>query len=235
MTIVLFLQKIFTYALMPIPMEFKAKLVTWDDIEKWCEEINKKMLKDGIPDAIIGLSRGGLVPARILSDMILMKNLYAIKTEHWGLTATVDGKADLKYGLNVSIEGKNVLVVDDITDTGQSMKLAYDYIKTLKPKSVKTSTMLHIGHSSFVPDYYAQFVTDKEWTWFIFPWNVYEDITNLSSKIEMKSNSVEEIREKLEESFDLSVKNSVLEKVLMQMVHMGKAELKDGKYTYIQA
>ncbi|MCI2413261.1 MAG: phosphoribosyltransferase [Cuniculiplasma sp.] len=216
-------------------MEFKAKLVTWDDIEKWCEEINKKMLKDGIPDAIIGLSRGGLVPARILSDMILMKNLYAIKTEHWGLTATVDGKADLKYGLNVSIEGKNVLVVDDITDTGQSMKLAYDYIKTLKPKSVKTSTMLHIGHSSFVPDYYAQFVTDKEWTWFIFPWNVYEDITNLSSKIEMKSNSVEEIRKKLEESFDLSVKNSVLEKVLMQMVHMGKAELKDGKYTYIQA
>ena len=216
-------------------MEFKARLVTWDDIETWCEEINSKMLKDGVPHAIIGLSRGGLVPARILSDMILVKNLYAIKTEHWGLTATVDGKADLKYGLNVSIEGKNVLLVDDITDTGQSMELAYDYIKTLNPKSVKTSTMLHIGHSSFVPDYFAQFVTDKEWTWFIFPWNVYEDITNLSSKINMDQDSVDTIKSKLKESFDLSVRENVLEKVLNQMASMGKAKSEEGKYTYIQS
>ena len=215
-------------------MEFKAKLVTWDDIEKWCEEINKKMLKDGIPDAIIGLSRGGLVPARILSDMILMKNLYAIKTEHWGLTATVDGKADLKYGLNVSIEGKNVLVVDDITDTGQSMKLAYDYIKTLKPKSVKTSTMLHIGHSSFVPDYYAQFVTDKEWTWFIFPWNIYEDVLRLLDKAMIGEHTEEEIITLLASNFDLNISRQLLQDLLSNFRQSGKVFRNNQKWRIIR-
>ena len=43
------------------------------------------------------------------------------------------------------------------------------------------------------------------------------------------SSSVDEIVKKLKESFDLSVNHSVLEEVLMQMVQMGKAELKDGK------
>ena len=98
-------------------MDFRAKLVTWSEIEKWCETINRKMLEDFKPDVIIGLSRGGLVPARILSDINLIKDLYAIKTEHWGLTATVDGTAVLKYGLNVPVEGKKVIIVDDITDT----------------------------------------------------------------------------------------------------------------------
>ncbi len=212
-------------------MEFKARIVSWKEIETWCETINEKMMDDGIPDTIIGLSRGGLVPARIISDMVLLKNLYAIKTEHWGLTATVDGKADLKYGLNVPIENKKVLIVDDITDTGQSMKLAYDYIKTLKPATVKTSTMLHIGHSSFMPDYYAEFVSDTQWTWFIFPWNVYEDISNLSSKIEMNHSSLDDVRKKLKENFDLEVEEGILEKVLIQMVRMKKVTVKGDLYS----
>jgi hypoxanthine phosphoribosyltransferase len=208
-------------------MDFKARLVKWTEIEKWCESINEKMLSDDMPNAIIGLSRGGLVPARIISDMILLKELYAIKTEHWGLTATVDGKADLKYGLNVSIEGKNVLIVDDITDTGQSMKLAYDYVKTLKPKTLKTAAMLHIGHSTFTPDYYAEYVSDAQWTWFIFPWNVYEDVINLTSKLKIEDNSLESIRKELKANYDLEIGQIELEKVMDQMVRIGKAK-KDG-------
>ena len=91
--------------------------------------------------------------------------------------------------------------------------------------------MLHIGHSSFMPDYYAEFVSDTRWTWFIFPWNVYEDISNLSSKIEMNHSSLDDVRKKLKESFDLEVEEGILEKVLIQMVRMKKVTVKGDLYS----
>ncbi|MGP6207401.1 phosphoribosyltransferase [Cuniculiplasma sp. SKW3] len=212
-------------------MDFRAKIVKWTEIEKWCEEINRKMSESFHPDVIIGMSRGGLVPARIVSDMNLIKDLFAVKTEHWGLTATVDGEAVMKYGLNVSVEGKNVLVVDDITDTGQSMKLAYDYVMTLKPKSVKTATMLHIAHSKFIPDFYGEEVSEDKWTWFIFPWNIYEDLTNLIGKLKVKDADQFKIRELLISSYDLSVEDNLLNKVLEQMARLKKIKEKDGRFS----
>lgn len=212
-------------------MDFRAKLVSWAEIEKWCETINKKMLADFQPDVIIGLSRGGLVPARILSDMNLIKDLYAIKTEHWGLTATVDGKAVLKYGLSVPVEGKKVIVVDDITDTGQSMKLAYDYALSQKPAELKTATMLHITHSTYEPDYYGEKVDEAHWTWFIFPWNVYEDVTNLAGKLKFNSAGVDKIREMLNEHYMMKIDDLTLEKVLKQMKTMNKIKENGEKYS----
>ncbi len=211
-------------------MDFRAKIVTWNEIEKWCETINQKMGSDFKPDVIIGMSRGGLVPARILSDMNLIKDLFAIKTEHWGLTATVDGEAVMKYGLNVSVERRNVLVVDDITDTGQSMKLAYDYAMTLKATKVKTATMLHIAHSKFVPDFYGEEISEDKWTWFIFPWNIYEDLTNLTGKLKIKDSSIEDIGRMLLETYDLKVENETLNKILNQMVKLGKIKVENRRY-----
>ncbi len=214
-------------------MEFKARIVSWKEIETWCENINKKMIDDFTPDIIIGMSRGGLVPARIIADMLVLKELYAIKTEHWGLTATKDGNASLKYGLNVSIKGKKVLIVDDITDTGQSMKLAYDYAREQGPAELKTATLLHISHSTFKPDYYSDFVDDSQWTWFIFPWNVYEDVSNLSSKIKEKELTVDEVQTRLHEMYEMNIKPDQLDKVLKQMCKIHKAQEINGKYTFL--
>ncbi|EQD76542.1 xanthine-guanine phosphoribosyltransferase [mine drainage metagenome] len=203
-------------------MEFRARIVKWDEIEDWCRNISDSLIKGQIPDAIIGMSRGGLVPARIVSDRLLIKELYAIKTEHWGLTATIDGTATLKQGLSSNIKGMNVLIVDDITDTGQSMKLAYDYIKSQSPGSVRTAAMLHITHSVFKPDYFAREINDSQWTWFIFPWNVFEDVMNLSGKIINHEMEVAEIKEGLFKAYELEITEEKLSEVLIYMENLGK-------------
>jgi len=162
---------------------FRCMLVSWKHIESWVSQIMKKMEKNVYkPDVIIGLSRGGLVPARIISDYLQLKDLYAIKTEHWGITATPDGQARITQGLPINIEGKKVLLVDDITDTGQSLSVAFEYVKNFNPDELKTATLLHITRSKFIPDFYAEEVPEEEWTWFIFPWNVYEDLTTIIVK-----------------------------------------------------
>lgn len=161
-----------------------AKLVTWDEIAEWCADLGRMIVESGYrPDALIGLARGGWVPSRLVCDELVSKNLISLKTQHWGVTATKDGKARLVGGLQEDIEGKNVLIIDDITDTGDSLKLAYDHAEAMSPERVKTATMLHITHSNFVPDFYAREVVKENWTWFVFPWNYYEDMSTFIREI----------------------------------------------------
>lgn len=211
-------------------MHFKAKLVTWNDIEDWCDTLRDKIAGNYAPDVIIGLSRGGLVPARILSDKMWVKDLVAIKTEHWGITATKDGKAILKNDGKLDISNKKVLIVDDLTDTGESMKVAYDYVNSLGPGALKTATMLHISRSDFVPDFYADEVTEDNWAWFIFPWNVYEDLDNLIGRSLVGPENIEGIKSLLKRDYDLDTDSVNLVKVLADFNKSGRISINDGKY-----
>ncbi len=202
--------------------KFRCQLVSWKDIERWSKDIVYKVMISGYePEIVIGLARGGLVPARLIADYLNIKDLYAVKTEHWGLTATPDGKARLAQGLQVSIEDKKVLVVDDITDTGQSLKLAVDHIREHKPSEIKSATLLHITHSKYVPDYYSEEVPEDKWTWFIFPWNVYEDMRNLIPKTLYKKRNKREIKNALKEQFEIDVPMKIISEVLEDLERRG--------------
>ncbi|MCI4434681.1 MAG: phosphoribosyltransferase [Thermoplasmata archaeon] len=209
---------------------FRCMLVTWKNIEDWVSEVIKKIELDKYnPEVIIGLARGGLVPARLISDRMQIKDLYAVKTEHWGITATPDGQARITQTLPINISGKRVLVVDDITDTGQSLSLAVDHVKNMGPSELKSATLLHILHSKYIPDYYADVVPEDKWTWFIFPWNVYEDLTNITLKI-MDENQVtiESLQDIYEKYFQIKPKKSQLNETLSILIKKGKI-VKDGK------
>lgn len=211
-------------------MEFRAHLVSWPDIEKWCSAIRAQVVDNFSPEVIIGLSRGGLVPSRILSDSLWIKDLLSIKTEHWGITATKSGQAVLNDPGKLNLKGKRVLVVDDITDTGQSMKLAYDFVRSQDPADIRTAAMLHITRSEFVPDFYGELVDQDKWTWFIFPWNVYEDLDNLLMKALNGRLDLTGIKGLLKEQYDLEIANGHLEKVLKDFVKSGKLNEESKNY-----
>ena len=211
-------------------MDFRAKLVTWKQIDSWCETIREKVSNSYRPDLIVALARGGLVPARILSDMLWIKDLVSVKTEHWGITATSSGEAMLRDPGKLNLEGKRVLIVDDITDTGQSMKLAYDFIKTQNPAEVRTVTMLHITRSSFIPDFFAEVIDEKNWTWFIFPWNVYEDIDNLLSRVMKGKMTFTQIENNLKDQFNLNIDSPMLSHILDEFRKSGRIIQEDSTF-----
>ncbi|MEM0140692.1 MAG: phosphoribosyltransferase [Thermoplasmatales archaeon] len=155
-----------------------SRFVSWEEIERWAEIIVEK-IGDFEFDCVIAVIRGGLVPSRIIADYLGIKDIFTLKTEHWGVTATPDGKARVTYPIVRDLDGRSVLVVDDITDTGQSLKLAIDATRQKNPATIKTATFLHINKSETIPDYYAEEINASNWKWFIFPWNRKEDIRNL--------------------------------------------------------
>ena len=214
--------------------KFLCKVVTWDETDKWAKGVVKKIRSSAFkPDIVVALIRGGLVPARLICDHLHIKNLFAVKVEHWGITAQADMKAKLVAGLDLDLKGKKVLVVDDITDTGESMLLSMDHLKTKNPAVLKSATFLHIEHSKFEPDFYDVFVPKNKWTWFIFPWNFHEDIRTLAIKTLGTPKDIKGVAKALKDQFQIKVDTDIVEEALLGLTDRGEASLKGGKWTKV--
>ena len=192
--------------------KFQCEIQTWQSFYDQSKKVAKKIQDSGYhADIMIGLARGGWVLSRVLCDFLEIKDLVSLKVEHWGVTATPDGTAQIKYPFEIDLSGKKVLVVDDITDTGQSMKVATDYIKTMNPEEIKTATLMHIEGSEFTPDYYGGKV---QWKWYIFPWNYTEDMCNIVPKLAEKADTPSEIREMLKEYHGIKIEEVEITRIL---------------------
>jgi len=162
-------------------MNIKCIQYTWDDVIRLCDELAKKIKKSGYrPDVIIAVARGGWIPARILCDHLDIRELYSVKTEHWGIVATLTGEAKITQPLNVDLSGKKVLIVDDVADTGETIKVVFDHVKSFSPSDVKIAVIDYKKTSTFAPDYYAALMED--WRWIVYPWSLREDIKDLLKK-----------------------------------------------------
>ena len=182
---------------------FECEIMSWELFNNLAKKVVQKMKKDDYqPDFMVGLARGGWVLSRVLCDYLGVKDLVSLKVEHWGVTATPDGTAKIKFPFDIDLSGRDVVVVDDITDTGESMKVAVDYIKTMNPRNIRTATLRHISGGKFTPDYYGDEIT---WRWVVFPWNIVEDMCNIIPKATAGTNDTGAIIERLKTKFGIDL------------------------------
>jgi len=211
-------------------MELKGPLcylLDFDDIYQYAYQTSQKIKDSGWrPDAVVGVARGGWVHARLQCDFLAVKELYSVKVDHWGVTATKDGEAKLTCPIKVDLEGKKVLVVDDITDTGQSLTLAVNHVKDEgNAEDVKSATLMHIQGSDFEPDFYGISIN---WAWEIFPWNFFEDLTSLISTIfegeDADEMTTQQLKKQLREYNNIVLSDERLSKVKQHMGDLGIIE-----------
>lgn len=65
-----------------------------------------------------------------------------MKVSSYGSSTQSSGKVELKVDLSSDIEGKNVIIVEDILDTGYTLNYLYDYLKSKNPKTLKICVLL---------------------------------------------------------------------------------------------
>lgn len=208
--------------------------MSWEESFRLSALLAKKISKSFVPDIVIGIARGGWVPARNLCDLLDVNDLASVKIEHWGKGAKPTGNAVIKYGIEADIAGKNVLVVDDITDTGESVKTALAYLKQKNPRSLKSATLLHVKGCPVIPDYYAG--TVKGWKWIIFPWNVMEDVERFSKEL-LASNrplSTKEITVSFKKFYNLSLSKKETEGSLDEIRRRGVIRKVGGKWSKVR-
>jgi uncharacterized protein len=184
----------------------RCRRATWAQVDRWADRLAESVrAAERIPDTLVGLTRGGWVPTRMLSDRLGVKRLVSARAQHWGVTATPDGAASLTEGLSGPVTGENVLIVDDITDTGESLHLALEHVRAAGPARLETATFLHIPHSKVVPTYFAEEIPRDAWVWVVFPWNYWEDLVALAQKAAAVAPGLEGIRTTLAEQCALEV------------------------------
>lgn len=188
-----------------------------------------KVTKAGYePELLLAIARSGFVPGRLMSDFMGNSNLYALKVEHW-LDTTAEHQEDAVIPVRspLPVKDKRVLVIDDIVDTGRSAIQTLNYLRDLGAKEAKLAVMLYLTVSEIEPDFYT--VKQSEWVWFIWFWNRFEDLRNLTIKLfdgdKNRVLSINDIQAGLKKYFTLDVDPNELEQVLMTASRIGKLKV----------
>ncbi len=153
----------------------RCELISWARFHALARQLARRVHASGFrPDTLVAIGRGGYMPARILSDFLNVMDLTSFKIEHYH--ATRKGReARVRYPLNADLTGRRVLLVDDVSDSGDTFRVALAHLADCgRPAEVRTAALHHKVVSPFLPDYYAQKVV--KWRWIIYPWAVAEDV-----------------------------------------------------------
>ncbi|CAG0953182.1 orotate phosphoribosyltransferase [Methanosarcinales archaeon] len=206
----------------------KCNTISWDEAYRLARALAQKIIESGYkPDIVIGVARGGLVPARMVCDFLLLDELVSIRTEHWGI-ASKNETARIKFSLpeEADISGKNVLVVDDVADTGDSFSVILDYLEQKNPTGIRTAVLHYKTCSTVVPDYWGE--KHEEWNWIIYPWAFYEDLAGFVRELLDKPVTNEEIKKGLLKNFNITISRKDLLEMLNDF-HKLKNIKKSGK------
>lgn len=149
----------------------KFRFLSWPDIEKSCLSIYKQMVVNNyVPDSIIGLLRGGVVPARIFADYFgIVLDFFALDVKLYDKIGVRKEEPVIRYSFKEDDLNGKVLVIDDIYDSGTTMKAVLEH---LKGKDITTATLFWKETANTKPDYYAEISKKNEWV--VFEWEKRE-------------------------------------------------------------
>lgn len=167
--------------------------LSWDDVEEQCRVLAREIKERAVAfDIIIGIARGGWVPARILSGILGNDEVDTVRVRFYEAVGKTSKEPLIVHPTQIDISGKNILLVDDIADTGKSLIATIKHLQVRNAKNIFVVTLVKKPQSKFTPDLFARETED----WVIFPWEVDETIRDLKER----SNSTEELQKELKKA-----------------------------------
>ena len=170
-----------------LPEQFDCTVTNWEYIYDLCRGVSDQVKQAEFePDVVVALARGGWFAGRCACDFLGLDDLTSLKMEHYVGTGEKADEPTVRYPMpEGSVRGKNVLVIDDIADTGGSIHRADEYVRDRDAATVRTATLQLLETSEFEPDFVGERLAD--WTWVVYPWNFVEDMIDLISGVMDKS------------------------------------------------
>jgi hypothetical protein len=167
---------------------------SWNQVYTMLLRLADKIRNDKFkPDVIVGVSRGGWPPARVLSDLLGNPNLANVRAEFYVGIAETEHEPALTQPVSVPVAGKRVLVVDEVADTGKSLKLVKGHLIEQKASEVRVATVYYKPWSIVKPDYYEK-ETER---WVVFPWERKETVRKIVRRCRRDGASFEKEKAKL--------------------------------------
>ncbi|CAN5385725.1 phosphoribosyltransferase [soil metagenome] len=158
------------------------EVLTWDLYGTAARELAQEVVDSGfVPDIVLGIARGGLIPAGSLAYALDCKNLFTMNVEFYtGVGATLDVPVMLPPFLDASeLDNAQVLIVDDVADSGKTLEMVYSFCRGHVADS-RTAVLYEKPRSIIKADFTWR-VTDK---WINFPWSTEPPVMSRSGVVD---------------------------------------------------
>ena len=143
---------------------FGKILYTEEQIRERAKELAKQISTDfeGEELIVIGTLKGSVM-CDLLKELTIDTSIDFIKASSYGSSTTSSGVVKIKMDTDMNLYQKNVLIIEDIVDTGTTLTFLLEKLKERNPKTIKVCTMLDKPSrrtTGFVADYIGFTVDD---------------------------------------------------------------------------
>jgi len=145
------------------------KYVNWPEYGNLAEALAEKVRSTGrMFDLVIGIARGGMPVAMVVSDRLDVRIDFINVKSYVGIGER--GIPRILSTLTEEVSGKRVLVVDDLVDQGDTIQVVKEYLTEQAPKLLEVAVLFKKPWTKIEPDYYLE-VVDR---WVVFPFELSE-------------------------------------------------------------
>lgn len=139
--------------------------LSWELFGELCRALAVKVAQDYDPEVVVGIAAAGVIPGAVIAAM-LQRDFHAIKITRRESGSGVRGRPEILSAAPPELAGKRVLLVDEICESGDTLRLALAAVRDVGPAEVRTATSL-VHEGGYVPDFYA-LCTEAT---VVFPWD----------------------------------------------------------------
>ena len=142
--------------------------LSWEDIEELVARLAAKLPRNY--DLILVITRGGMVPACLISERLDIRNIVAAAVMFYtGVAETLDEPIFLEFPADPLLVGKRILIVDDVWETGKTAMVVRRRVRDSGGRAEVAVLHYKPGRSAFAerPDFYAATAE----AWIKYPWD----------------------------------------------------------------
>lgn len=144
-------------------------------------------------DRIVALAKGGLAFSRSMVDYLDIPQVSSLQIEFYSGIGETAKTPVITQSLPVSVRNERILVFDDIVDSGETLKLATQYLKIHGASEITTAVLVSKPWNTFPADFYVR----ESKAWVIFANEARETIQTLTAIWTKKGDSVSTIKQQL--------------------------------------
>ncbi|MCX7881520.1 MAG: phosphoribosyltransferase family protein [Patescibacteria group bacterium] len=166
------------------------KKLSWLDFEKDSLKLVKKIkAKKIVFDKLVAISRGGLVIARILSDLLNLPISNIVISSYKNMKQLKEPQ--IVEVSPSSFINENVLIVDEVSDSGKTFKRALSYFKNLPTAGIYTASPYIKPKTAFIPDFWVKEING----WIIFPYDLKETYEAFLKKFHSSKKAIDKMNQ----------------------------------------
>ncbi len=139
--------------------------LTWDEVDRSCRDIAQEADRNLGPNLIVGIGKGGLIPASIIASLMRV-DLYPCLVTRRRHGEIVSDRPEIVVSVTEKVAGQRVLIVDEMVLTGETMRIVSAQCKKEKAKVVRTAC-IWASSESWKPTWYSLETSGH----IMFPWD----------------------------------------------------------------